>query len=127
LLALCDPLIVNEAEAHDLTGLKVDSVGSAIAAAAALLNRCRSIIITLGSDGAVFASASESGHLPAPKVVVVDTTGAGDAFAGAVAAELAEQGLSGQRSTESLRSAVERGVAAGAAAVQWLGAQPPRD
>jgi ribokinase len=132
LLALCDPLIVNEAEAHDLTGLKVDSVDRAIAAAAALLNRCRSIVITLGGDGAVFASASESGHLPAPRVTVVDTTGAGDAFAGAVAAELAEQGLAGQGlagrlAAGSLRSAVERGVAAGAAAVQWLGAQPPRD
>jgi len=127
LLALCDPLVVNEAEAHDLTGLAVDSVDGAVAAAAALLDRCRSVIITLGGEGAVFASPVESGHLPAPTVTVVDTTGAGDAFAGAVAAELAEQGVAaGGHGAGSLRTAVGRGIAAGAAAVQWLGAQPPR-
>jgi ribokinase len=119
LLALCDPLIVNEAEAHDLTGLTISTPDEASAAAATLLDRCRSVIITLGGDGAVFAAPGASGHRPAPRVTVVDTTGAGDAFAGAVAAELADGG--------DLTAAVERGVAAGAAAVQWLGAQPPRD
>jgi ribokinase len=119
LLALCDPLIVNEAEAHDLTGLTISTPDEATAAAATLLGRCRSVIITLGGDGAVFAAPGASGHRPAPRVTVVDTTGAGDAFAGAVAAELADGG--------DLTAAVERGVAAGAAAVQWLGAQPPRD
>jgi ribokinase len=122
LLALCDPLVVNEAEAHDLTGLTVDSVDEAAVAAQALLDRCRSVVITLGGDGAVFASSSEAGHRPAPKVTVVDTTGAGDAFVGALCAELAESGAA-----TPLRTAVEHGVAAGAAAVQWLGAQPPRD
>jgi len=127
LLALCDPLIVNESEAHDLTGLTAGTPDAAAVAAAALLGRCRSVIITLGGDGAVFASAADSGHLPAPSVTVVDTTGAGDAFAGAVAAELAEQSVAaGGADAGSLRTAVERGVAAGAAAVQWLGAQPPR-
>ena len=122
LLALCDPLVVNESEAHDLTGMPVDSVDEAAAAAQALLDRCRSVVITLGGDGAVFAAPGASGHLPAPRVTVVDTTGAGDAFVGALCAELAESGASAE-----LRTAVERGVAAGAAAVQWLGAQPPRD
>ena len=119
LLALCDPLVVNESEAHDLAGGAVDSVDDATGAAAALLERCRSVVITLGGDGAVFASASGGRHLPAPHVTVVDTTGAGDAFVGAVCAQLAEG--------TALDAAVERGVAAGAAAVQWLGAQPPRD
>lgn len=122
LLALCDPLVVNESEAHDLSGLPVGSVDEASAAAQALLDRCRSVVITLGGDGAVFAAPGVSGHLPAPRVTVVDTTGAGDAFVGALSAELAESGTG----TE-LRAAVERGVTAGAAAVQWLGAQPPRD
>lgn len=119
LLALCDPLIVNEAEAHDLTGLTISTPDEAAAAAATLLDRCRSVVITLGGDGAVFAAPGASGHRAAPRVTVVDTTGAGDAFAGALAAELADGG--------DLAAAVERGVAAGAAAVQWLGAQPPRD
>ncbi|MER3395039.1 MAG: ribokinase, partial [Microcella pacifica] len=118
LLTLCDPLVVNESEAHDLAGATVDSVDDATAAATALLDRCRSIIITLGGEGAVFASPTGSGHVPAPRVTVVDTTGAGDAFVGAVCAELADGA--------ALKAAVERGVAAGAAAVQWLGAQPPR-
>jgi len=118
LLTLCDPLVVNEAEAHDLSGMPVDSVDGAAAVAAALLERCRSVVLTLGGDGAVYAGPVGTGHQPAPRVTVVDTTGAGDAFVGAVCAELAEG--------ESLEAAVERGVAAGAAAVQWLGAQPPR-
>lgn len=122
LLAHCDPLVVNESEAHDLTGMMVGSVDEAAAAAQALLDRCRSAVITLGGDGAVFAAPGVSGHLPAPRVTVVDTTGAGDAFVGALCAELAESG-----SKAELRTAVDRGVAAGAAAVQWLGAQPPRD
>ncbi len=122
LLSLCDPLVVNESEAHDLSGLPVGSIDEAAAAAQALLERCRSVVITLGGEGAVFASPSASGHVAAPRVTVVDTTGAGDAFVGALAAELAESGASAE-----LRVAVERGVAAGAAAVQWLGAQPPRD
>ena len=128
LLALCDPLIVNEAEAHDLTGLPIGTPDEAAAAAIALLDRCRSVVITLGGDGAVFAAPGESGHLPAPRVTVVDTTGAGDAFAGAVAAELADRdgNAAGGDGAGSLRIAVEPGVAAGAAAVQWLGAQPPR-
>jgi len=118
LLALCDPLIVNESEAGDLVGHSVNSVDEASAAAQSLLARCRSVVITLGGDGAVYASADGAGHIAAPRVEVVDTTGAGDAFAGALAAHLADEG-------GSLASAVERGVAAGAAAVQWLGAQPP--
>lgn len=118
LLALCDPLVVNETEASDLVASPVDGPSAATAAAAALLERCRSVVITLGGDGAVFAARGVSGHRPAPRVEVVDTTGAGDAFVGALVAELSAGG--------DLEKAVERGIAAGASAVQWLGAQPPR-
>lgn len=119
LLALCDPLVVNESEASDLAGQPVDGPAAAAAAAVALLERCRSVVITLGGKGAIFASRdASSGHRPAPHVPVVDTTGAGDAFVGALAAALA--------SGAELDAAVELGVAAGAEAVQWAGAQPPR-
>lgn len=120
LLALCDPLVVNESEASDLVAGPVSDPVSAAAAAAALLERCRSVVITLGGEGAVFASRADgsSGHRPAPRVPVVDTTGAGDAFVGALTAALAEG--------RSFDEAVESGVAAGALAVQWRGAQPPR-
>ena len=128
LLELCDPLVVNAAEAGDLLGRRVDA-DSAADAAAALLARCRSVVITLGGEGAVAAGSggdlgTSSGggsevaiRRRAPQVDVVDTTGAGDAFAGALAAELAEGA--------SLDQALDRGIAAGAAAVEWPGAQPP--
>lgn len=52
------------------------------------------VIITLGAQGAVYSSQKESGkcfHVAAHKVEkVVDTTGAGDAFLGALAFHLAQ-------------------------------------
>jgi ribokinase len=127
LLALCDPLVVNESEASDLVTMPVDGPTSAAVAADALLERCRSVVITLGGDGAVFAQRADDSpaagsrpnrHISAPEVKVIDTTGAGDAFAGALAAALSRGSTLGE--------AVASGVAAGAEAVQWMGAQPPR-
>lgn len=118
LMALCDPLVVNEAEARDAGAASIDTIDDALNAATSLADSSRSVVITLGGEGAVWANRDGNGHLPAPRVEVVDTTGAGDAFVGALAAELAEG--------SDLGAAVMRGVAAGAAAVQWLGAQPPR-
>ena len=44
------------------------------------------MVVTMGGDGAVYASLDgESGHCPAPKTEVRDTTGAGDAFFAGVA------------------------------------------
>lgn len=118
LLALCDPLIVNESEAAAVSGRSVGSVDDARDVASQLSSSCRSVVVTLGGDGVVWADASGVHHLPSERVTVVDTTGAGDAFAGALAAALA-QGA-------ELSSAVELGIAAGARAVQHVGAQPPR-
>jgi ribokinase len=72
-------------------------------------------VITIGEDGAVFADGESTGHLPAPEVDVVDTTGAGDAFVGALAAKLARNA--------SLEEAAAYAVRAGAAAVTREGAQ----
>ncbi len=47
------------------------------------------VVITLGENGAIWRKGSEKGRIPAPPVVAVDTTGAGDAFHGAFAAGLA--------------------------------------
>ena len=69
--------------------------------------------MTLGSAGAVAASADGSWAVPAPKVTAVDTTGAGDGFTGTLATFLAE----GRGLDEALRIA----VAAGALAVQARG------
>ena len=118
LLALCDPLVVNVREAEAVGGASITDRESAMRSARELVGRCRSVVITLGGDGAAWASATGDGHVAAPRVDVVDTTGAGDAFVGALAAELADG--------STLADAVDAGVRSGAAAVQWRGAQPPR-
>jgi len=117
LLALCDPLVVNESEAAGIAGIPVSTVGDAMLVAQELLSGSKSVVITLGGEGVVVATADGVVHSPAEKVDVVDTTGAGDAFVGALAASLALG--------SDLHAAVARGTAAGALAVQHLGAQPP--
>jgi ribokinase len=116
LLALCDPLVVNEAEASALVGWTVQDVESAQRAVEQLRASSPSVVVTIGPRGAVWEDATAGGHVPAPEgVSVVDTTGAGDAFVGALAALLA-RGV-------SLGRAVEVGVQAGSYAVGSPGAQ----
>ena len=116
-LALADPLVVNEHEARAV-GIDADATGGSLdawreAAASAVDRVARSVVVTLGSAGAVAASGDGSWAAPAPAVEAVDTTGAGDGFTGALAAFLAE----GRALEEALRIA----VAAGALAVQARG------
>uniref|UniRef100_A0A1E1X9C4 Ribokinase n=1 Tax=Amblyomma aureolatum TaxID=187763 RepID=A0A1E1X9C4_9ACAR len=85
---LTDILCVNETEASRITGLKVTNKAEYQAAADALLAKgCKTVIITLGDQGACFST--NANHLltfvAAEKVDVEDTTGAGDAFNGAFA------------------------------------------
>ncbi|MDN5827801.1 MAG: PfkB family carbohydrate kinase, partial [Corynebacterium casei] len=49
-----------------------------------------SVVLTLGAQGALVAADKELIDIPTPKVTAVDTTGAGDAFAGALCARLLE-------------------------------------
>lgn len=116
LLAAADPLVLNETEASALLGRSVRDAESATAALEDLLHRSRSVIVTLGAAGAVWADDTGRGHVPSPVPPrVVDTTGAGDAFVGAVAVLLAEGG--------TLADAVAVGVRAGSFAVGAVGAQ----
>jgi len=115
-LQSCDPLVVNETEASSLVGWSVRDPTTAAAAAEQLRRLVRSVVITLGAAGAYFVDAKSSGHVAAPVAShVVDTTGAGDAFVGALATFLA-QGA-------TFRRAVEVGVLAGTFAVGSPGAQ----
>jgi len=112
-----DPLVVNEHEARAV-GIGTDAAGTSLdawrdLAASAVGRVARSVVVTLGSAGAVAASADGSWTAAAPRVDAVDTTGAGDGFTGALAAFLAE----GRPLDEALRFA----VAAGALAVQARG------
>lgn len=115
LLEILDPLIVNEHEAAFLLGEKVEAEGARYAASNLLALGPRSVVITLGAAGALVADAASVTHVPAPKVEVVDTTGAGDAFVGALAARLALGDLLPDAATYAAR--------AGAAAVTREGAQ----
>jgi ribokinase len=100
LVAVADPLVVNEHEALLLADS--DAVPS-------------SVLVTFGSAGCSW-DGERSDAVSVPADEVVDTTGAGDAFCGALAAALAE----GVSRAEAVRRASE----AGAEAVRHEGAQP---
>ncbi|MEV7191678.1 ribokinase [Streptomyces sp. NPDC093510] len=87
LLAAVDLLLPNEHEAAALTGIPDDPP----AAARSLLSQVPEVVITLGSRGSLYAArGTEPVMVPARRVTPVDTTGAGDTFAGALAVALAE-------------------------------------
>jgi len=73
------------------------------------------VIVTLGADGALLLDGGNETAIPAPAVDVVDTTGAGDAFNGVLAAGLAA-GL-------ELEAAARRAVEAATASVRVAGAR----
>lgn len=115
-LRRCDVLVVNEHEATSLTGVQVDGPLQAIAAGEAVLRLGpHAAVVTLGALGAVVVHGSGSAHVEAPRVQVVDTTGAGDAFVGALAARLARG--------SGLLAAVEYGVSVGSATTEQRGAR----
>jgi ribokinase len=116
LLEAADPLIVNAGEAAAVTG--ADTADPRALAEAAHARGIRSIVITLGAQGALWSTGDGIVKRAAPPVEVVDTTGAGDVFAGTLAAQLSR----GAGREGALQAAVE----AGAAAVGWRGAQEPR-
>ncbi|XP_056152171.1 ribokinase [Lampris incognitus] len=83
-----DVFCCNESEAELLTGSSVASIEDACRVGQDLLRRgCGSVIVTLGPQGCVVLKAQESTshHIPTSVVKVVDTTGAGDCFIGALA------------------------------------------
>ncbi|XP_029900835.1 ribokinase isoform X2 [Myripristis murdjan] len=83
-----DVFCCNETEAELLTGAAVADAEDAHRAGQELMRRgCGSVIITLGPQGCVVLKAQElsSQHIPASPATVVDTTGAGDSFIGALA------------------------------------------
>ena len=117
LLPLIDIVAPNETEAAALAGQSVNSVADAREAAHTLLARgARGVLITLGANGALYCDANQQWHCPAAAVQAVDTTAAGDAYLGALAAALAE----GRALTDGAGFA----AVAAAIAVTRLGAQP---
>ncbi|WP_372351387.1 ribokinase [Streptomyces sp. KL116D] len=116
-LAVCDPLIVNEHEAKviaDASGTELGATPEDWARQLLALGP-RSVVITLGAEGALVADAAGSERVAAVKVEAVDTTGAGDAFTAALAWRLG--------TGESLADAAAYAAKVGAAAVTKEGAQ----
>jgi ribokinase len=122
LLRSVDLITPNETEAARLTGHRVETERDARHAAHKLMQRgCASVVITLAARGAFYASTTRpDGVLVAPHAIaperVIDPTGAGDAFCGALAAALAR----GADVDDALRDA----TVAGALATTVRGAAP---
>lgn len=116
ILLRCDPLVVNESELSALTGTPVRTPDDAFDCARRLCDDgVPAVVATLGAAGSVWARRAipesgsrtknftdpqstagsrhgevDGGYQPAPQVTTVDSTGAGDAFVGALATALAE-------------------------------------
>ena len=111
-LALVDVVILNEEEAHFLSGKK-----NPIEAAAELLKSTPLVVIKRGGNGALAqARGSSVVQISAIEAVVVDTTGAGDAFAAGFILVWANGG--------ELVDALNNGAALAAKCVAIRGARP---
>ncbi len=114
---LCDGAFLvraNRSEAEQLTGVSdPESAASALCGLGARLG-----VVTMGAEGAVIRGAADA-RQESPEVDVVAPLGAGDAFMGALAAELARLGWDARRAAEALPTA----TAAGARACGGWGAQ----
>jgi ribokinase len=114
LLGRVDVLVPNRVELAQLAGGPVPgTVEEAVRLAGRLA--ARSVVVTLGADGALVVEAGQHGHVPAVPVRAVDTTAAGDAFCGGLADALA--------AGATLRDAARRAVRVAAAACTRQGAQ----
>ena len=133
LLTLIDILIPNESELAALANMPVNDSASAELAAKELLERgVKTVIVTMGSKGALLVTGVQVTQVDTYKIDVVDTTAAGDAFIGGFTSKLLASSLESgsllpddiQQLAAGLQSAVRYGCACGALAATKFGAQP---
>lgn len=106
----------NETEAEAITGVAIETVAHAEAAADKLMELgAREVVLKVGASGAYYAGEIENVHVPAFPVKPVDTTAAGDAFTAALATVWGRM---------PAREALQYANAAGALATTVAGAQP---
>ena len=111
-----DIITPNQHEAEFYTGIRVVDKESACKAAELLRSkRVKTVIITLGSEGAYYSSKNRSGLINGNTINVVDTVGAGDAFNAGLAVAISKK--------STLEEAIKYAVACGSLAVTKSGAQ----
>ncbi len=115
LLSIVDVLVPNQSELGLLAGTPEPQSIDATVAAAAHIEGPGAVVVTMGAAGALVVTGGKAEHVAAPVVEAIDTTGAGDAFCGALADSMA-RGI-------PLIDAVGRSVHAGALATTRMGAQ----
>lgn len=115
--AWTDFITPNISEAESLVGFQIKNTDDGFQACEAFLKKgARHALVKMGDKGYVMISNGRKEFLPSPQVQVKDTTGAGDAFAGAFAFAIWE----GQEANDALRFA----AAASSLAVETYGSQP---
>ena len=103
--------------ANAITGVSVTDNQSATQAGQWFVDRgVKNAIITMGGSGVMLVNNQGSQHFAAPKVNVVDTTAAGDAFAGYIGALIAQG--------QELETAISMAVRAASISVTKVGASP---
>lgn len=109
-------LTPNKTEAEMLTGIRIDDISSAKQAAQKIKDRgVKTVIITLGSKGALVFDKNVFIEIPALSVTAVDTTAAGDTFNGSLVVALSEG--------KNIIEATEYACKASAISVTRIGAQ----
>ncbi|QGU07971.1 Ribokinase [Corynebacterium occultum] len=117
-LLKADPIMANEHEAGlilEQLGITPESGEPQVLAQSLLDAGFASVVLTLGAHGALVGTPAELVEIPTPKIEAVDTTGAGDAFAGAFVAKLLEG--------EDMIAAAQHAARVGAYAATGHGAQ----
>lgn len=116
LLSKIDILIVNETEAETITGKSLDDTGAEAMVDYLLAMGAGTVVLTLGKNGSLFKNRQNIYSIPAFNVETLDSTGAGDTFCGALAAELSRG--------NNWEDALWYATAASAICVTRMGAQP---
>lgn len=110
-------LTPNETELKQLTGINPVDDDALLNACEQLISKgVKTVVVTLGARGAFYVNEEESGWVPATQTDVVDTTGAGDAFNGALVVALCRG--------DSLQDAIRYANRVAGYVVTQMGAQP---
>lgn len=125
MMAAADIVKLSVEDLHWLAGGGADSLVDGLIGAGVAL-----VLVTDGAAGAQAVTATARVSVPAPRVTVVDTVGAGDTFNAGVLSSLHRAGALSRAAVRSLdesalRAVLQRGIAAASVTVGRAGANPP--